>query len=250
MCCMRLIPADLSSATHCPTPSSHRSLDMQPKDLTSRCNQHKQSLMKTKYLKLAIQHISLLATLLFVVCPAAAAQDSNRPPYNYDDEMLCRFVLDGVSTPPPRGADPSEIANNTGVGGYYWATQYNDYGLPVRQIWFYPWTSFSDDARQDKGVAVFFERFESSHGAEWIAGRAYEVGFVDGLPSDVCVTTPSNRGPCPLAPTRACEDLYPTGKVRHSSVTPLHWFTMLPHDCKVLRERILNSPHDSPPGCE
>jgi hypothetical protein len=192
----------------------------------------------------------LAAVFPLATVSAATAQDGDRPPYNYDDEMLCRFVLDAVSSPPTRGADPNEIANNTGVGGYYWATQYNDYGVPLRQLWFYPWTTFPDDARHDKGVAVIFDRRELSNRVEWKASIAYEVGFVDDLPPDVCVTTPSNPGPCSRAPERACEDLYPTGKVRKFNVTPLRWVEMLPGDCAALRENFADSPHPAPPGCE
>ena len=83
-------------------------------------------------LKTMAQRLLLATTVCCAVTATAVAQAHDPPPSTaYDDEMLCRFVLDAVSTPLPRGADPSEIANNTGIGGYYWATQYNDYGEPV-----------------------------------------------------------------------------------------------------------------------
>lgn len=175
--------------------------------------------------------VAIVGTLA-LSATTAAAQDRS-----YDDEMLCRFFLDGVQD--RKGADPEAIANNTDVGGYYWNSaydgeEYSDGGtLPVERMqwWLYPWTVYPDEARQPKGVAVrFLPDWDAGGRVIWRADSAYPVGFE---PSTVGMVS-------------ECAWKYPTDTVVRSDVTPLKWSTP---DCEWSRAHTENSPHPAPPGC-
>jgi hypothetical protein len=198
----------------------------------------------------------LIATTVCCAVTGAATAQAQDPPQGtaYDDEMFCRFVIhgDGGSwntddsgnsrfEPFWQPPDPGELANTTGVGGYYWATSYHleDDGSSssaINQFWFYRWTTYEDDARQDKGMGVIFapdKWDEDGRVARWVAARAYTVGFNSYMNEAAC----ARRFPDPDA-----------GNGHASKLIPMT--TMSRDDCSFVREHILDSPHAAPPGCE
>jgi hypothetical protein len=207
--------------------------------------------------------------LCFAAVSGAAAQAEPTPPTdtqdtNYDDQMLCRFVIfaDGGGwisdsncevnfQPLWHDPDPGELANTAGVGGYYWATAYQDNASgsrreAVRQFWFYPWNTYPDDARKPKGLGVTFRPNgwdDDGNVTRWVAEDAYPVGFT---PSPKLHTASSESY------AHGCAKLYPGPDAPQPDAQQPHveLISITDAPCVWAREHIQDSPHSVPPGCE